>query len=152
MLLKNCVFLIKADIFYQNSVREYAQTSKEPVYLIWCEYVPRNLRICAFSESRDCVTRVRNDKRLASCLATKWDQSYSPTMSWLRCGLTFSLLRCAIQCPLQLWTCGQVSDTTNWLELFHLNPFFLIFCLFCLLCPTHSICLYMYFNYSVFSL
>ena len=37
-------------------------------------------------------------KRLASCLATKWDQSCSSTLSWLRCRLTFSLLRCAIQC------------------------------------------------------
>ena len=30
-------------------------------------------------------------KRLASCLATKWDLAYSRTMSWLRCRLTFSL-------------------------------------------------------------
>ena len=37
-------------------------------------------------------------KRLASCLAMKWDQSYSCTMFWLRCRLTFSLLRSAIQC------------------------------------------------------
>ena len=37
-------------------------------------------------------------KRLASCLATKWDQPYSSTLSWLRCRLTFSLLRSAIQC------------------------------------------------------
>ena len=39
-------------------------------------------------------------KRLASCLATKWDQPYacSSTLSWLRCHLTFSLLRSAIQC------------------------------------------------------
>lgn len=37
-------------------------------------------------------------KRLASCLAMKWDHSYSSTMSWLRCRLTFSLLRSAIQC------------------------------------------------------
>ena len=37
-------------------------------------------------------------KRLVSCLATKWDQSYSSTLSWLRCCLTFSLLRSAIQC------------------------------------------------------
>lgn len=37
-------------------------------------------------------------KRLASCLATKWDQPYGPTMSWLRCRLAFSLLRSAIQC------------------------------------------------------
>ena len=37
-------------------------------------------------------------KRLASCLATKWDQPYSPTMSWLRCRHTFSLIWSAIQC------------------------------------------------------
>ena len=37
-------------------------------------------------------------KRLASCLANKWDQQYAPTMSWLRCRLIFSLLRSAIQC------------------------------------------------------
>ena len=37
-------------------------------------------------------------KRLASCLATKWDQPYAPTMSWLRCRRVFSLLRSAIQC------------------------------------------------------
>ena len=37
-------------------------------------------------------------KMLASCMATKWDQPYSTTMSWLRCWLTFSLLRSAIQC------------------------------------------------------
>ena len=36
-------------------------------------------------------------KRLASCecLANKWDQPYSSTMSWLHCQLTFSLLQCA---------------------------------------------------------
>ena len=39
-----------------------------------------------------------NYKRLASCLGMKWDHSYSSTMSWLRCCLTFSLLRSAIQC------------------------------------------------------
>ena len=36
-------------------------------------------------------------KRLASLLATKWDQAYSPTLSWLRCITSFSLLRSAIQ-------------------------------------------------------
>ena len=36
-------------------------------------------------------------KRLASRLAEKWDQPYSSTMAWLRCRLTFSLLRSAIQ-------------------------------------------------------
>ena len=37
-------------------------------------------------------------KRLSSLLAFKWDQPYSSTMSWLRCRITFSLLRSAIQC------------------------------------------------------
>ena len=35
--------------------------------------------------------------RLAACLADKWDQSYSSTVSWLHCRLTYSLLRSAIQ-------------------------------------------------------
>ena len=37
-------------------------------------------------------------KRLASKLATKWDQPYSSTLSWFHCRLTFSLLRSAVQC------------------------------------------------------
>ena len=37
-------------------------------------------------------------KRLASCLAMKWNQHYSSTLFWLRTRLTFSLLRSAIQC------------------------------------------------------
>ena len=37
-------------------------------------------------------------KRLASLLAEKWEQPYSITISWLRCTLSFSLLRSAIQC------------------------------------------------------
>ena len=36
-------------------------------------------------------------KRLASLLASKWDTSYNSTLCWLRCRLTFSLLRSAIQ-------------------------------------------------------
>ena len=36
-------------------------------------------------------------KRLAACLADKWDQPYSSTMAWLRCRLSYSLLRSAIQ-------------------------------------------------------
>ena len=35
-------------------------------------------------------------KRLASLLSTKWDQPYSTTMGWIRCRLSFSLLRSAI--------------------------------------------------------
>ena len=37
-------------------------------------------------------------KRLASLLADKWEQPYSNTLFWLRCSLSFSLLRSAIQC------------------------------------------------------
>ena len=37
-------------------------------------------------------------KRLASLLSTKWDQPYSTTMGWIRCRLSFSLLRSAIMC------------------------------------------------------
>ncbi len=37
-------------------------------------------------------------KRLASLLADKWDHKYSQTLYWLRCRLSFSLLRSAIQC------------------------------------------------------
>ena len=36
-------------------------------------------------------------KRLASMLASKWDHTYSHTLCWLRCRLTFSLLRSSIQ-------------------------------------------------------
>ena len=37
-------------------------------------------------------------KRLAAILASKRDQPYSTVMSWLRCHLSFSLLRSAITC------------------------------------------------------
>ena len=37
-------------------------------------------------------------KRLASMIATKRNEAYSSTMSWLRCALSFSLLRSSIQC------------------------------------------------------
>ena len=30
-------------------------------------------------------------KHLASCLATKWDQPYNSTISWLRCRLTYTI-------------------------------------------------------------
>ena len=35
-------------------------------------------------------------KRLASLLASKWDNPYNKTMCWLNCRLSFSLLRSAI--------------------------------------------------------
>ena len=37
-------------------------------------------------------------KKLALLLAEKWDQSYSDTLHWLRCLISFSLIRSAIQC------------------------------------------------------
>ena len=36
-------------------------------------------------------------KRLASLLASKWDQPYSTTMGWLRCRISFSLLIMCIE-------------------------------------------------------
>ena len=36
-------------------------------------------------------------KRLATLLADKWDSHYSRTLCWLRCRLSFSLLRSSIQ-------------------------------------------------------
>ena len=37
-------------------------------------------------------------KRLASLLSIKWGDSYAITLGWLRCCLSFSLLRSAISC------------------------------------------------------
>ena len=37
-------------------------------------------------------------KRLADRLASKWNSSYSQTIGWLRCRLSFSLLRSSILC------------------------------------------------------
>ena len=37
-------------------------------------------------------------RRLAALLAEKWNESYSSTLSWIRCLLSFCLLRSAIQC------------------------------------------------------
>jgi len=35
-------------------------------------------------------------KRLASLLATKWNDDYGKVMGWLRCCLSFSLLRSCV--------------------------------------------------------
>ncbi len=37
-------------------------------------------------------------KRLAAMLSEKWSQKYSTTISWLRCRVSYSLLRSSIQC------------------------------------------------------
>ena len=44
-------------------------------------------------------------KRMANLLSMEWDQQYSITMAWLRCRITFALLRSAIQC-----LCGARSS------------------------------------------
>ena len=45
--------------------------------------------------AKQCTTFYR---RLASLLADKWEHPYSSTLCWLRCHISFSLLRSAIQC------------------------------------------------------
>ena len=45
-----------------------------------------------------CLLFVTFFKRLASLLADKKDVSYSVVMSWLRCRVSFSLLRSGIDC------------------------------------------------------
>ena len=37
-------------------------------------------------------------KRLATMLAEKWEQPYCSTLAWMRCKLSFALLRSSIQC------------------------------------------------------
>ena len=37
-------------------------------------------------------------KRIASLLSTKWDRPYPSVLSWIRCSLSFSLLRSSIRC------------------------------------------------------
>ena len=37
-------------------------------------------------------------RRFSDLLATHWGQEYSQTINWLRCHLSFALLRCAIMC------------------------------------------------------
>ena len=37
-------------------------------------------------------------RRLANLLSDKWNSSYSLTMGWLRCSLSFSMLRSSLMC------------------------------------------------------
>ena len=43
-------------------------------------------------------------RRLASLLASKWNDEYCVVMGWLRCSLSFSLLRSAITCMRGAWS------------------------------------------------
>ncbi len=64
-------------------------------------------------------------KRLACLLAAKWDQHCSSTLYWLRCRISFSLLRSAIQCirgarsscghPIKLAPVDLVTAEANYL-------------------------------------
>ena len=57
-------------------------------------------------------------KRLASRLAEKWEQPYSSTLCWVRCRLSFSLLRSAIQCIRGARSaCGHASKPTPPIDL-----------------------------------
>ena len=48
-------------------------------------------------------------KRIAAQLSAKWGHSYSSTMAWIRCHLSFSLLRSSIM-PLTTPLSAQVSS------------------------------------------
>ncbi len=52
---------------------------------------------CTWSRPQTSATRL-TCKRLALLLAAKHDKPYSNTVHWLRCRLSFSLLRSAIMC------------------------------------------------------
>ena len=55
------------------------------------------LWICA-SNHFSTVRFVFEERRHTNLLATHWGQQYSQTINWLRCRLSFALLRCAIMC------------------------------------------------------
>ena len=91
-------------------------------------------------------------KRLASLLSSKWNQPYSNTLGWLRCRLSFALLRASIlairgarsssgrvtvsaSIPIDLVTLSHRFQCEHFVCLF---LFFVVFCccflvLFCLL-------------------
>ena len=61
-------------------------------------------------------------KRLASMLASKWDQTYSNTLDWLCCCLAFSLIRSSIQAIRGTRSLrGQPSKCPRWSTLSILN-------------------------------
>ncbi len=68
---------------YEQRVREIERGSSTPLVLSLTEGLGNAATVCF--------------KRLASMLATKRDQPYSTTMAWLRCCLSFCLLRSSIR-------------------------------------------------------
>ena len=69
---------------YEQRVREVERASFVPVILSATGGMARQASVFF--------------KRLASLLAEKRDATYGTTMNWLRCVITFSLLRSAVQC------------------------------------------------------
>ena len=47
-------------------------------------------------------------KRLASLLSDKWNENYATVMGWIRCCLSFSLLRSAIRCLRGSWSSASM--------------------------------------------
>ena len=69
---------------YEQRVREIEHGSFTPIVLSLTGGLGKAANLCY--------------KRLASMIAAKQDLPYSSTISWIRCLLSFSLLRSAIQC------------------------------------------------------
>ena len=69
---------------YEQRVREIERGSFTPLVLSLTGGLGNAATVCF--------------KRLASMFATKRDQPYSTTMAWLRCSLSFCLLRSSIRC------------------------------------------------------
>jgi hypothetical protein len=69
---------------YEQRVREIEQASFTPIVLATTGGMAKQATIFY--------------KRLATLLAYKREASYSQTVNWLRCRISFSLLRSSIQC------------------------------------------------------
>ena len=69
---------------YEQRVREIERGSFTPLVMSLTRGLGNAASVCY--------------KRLASLISAKRDASYSCTMAWIRCSLSFSLLRSSIQC------------------------------------------------------
>ena len=73
-------------------------------------------------------------KRLASLLSAKWEQSYSITLGWLCCCLSFSLLRSSILCIRGHRSTKRFFSNSNFtpppLDLVHSESNFTTFCVY----------------------
>ena len=69
---------------YEQRVREVERGSFTPLVMSLTGGLGRAASVCY--------------KRLAALISAKRDSSYSNTMAWIRCSLSFSLLRSSIQC------------------------------------------------------